>query len=396
MNVLVILSSGHNPKFMGCAGHAVARTPNLDALAAHGTRFTAAYTPSPLCAPARAAFAAGRRVQDIGFGDGAIADDGRMPGWAQRLRAAGIRVESLGKPDDPDADPDNIRHDRGVTNAACQWLAEAGKQPGAPWCLCLGYCAPHFPLAVPEPYLEDYPLESIPPPKLHPADGHARHAWIEDYDAGTRIEWDWSDAQRGVAAAHYLGLVSFVDEQVGELLAALDEGGLAERTLVLYSSDHGDNAGARGLWGASTLYEESAGIPMILAGPEMPHGGTVRTAVSLLDCHPTLLEAFGVEPEADLPGSSLLSLAADAYDPWRAVLCECHGAGAPSGAFLLRRGRCKYHYYVGYAPELFDMETDPEETRDLAGLPEYGALLAEHEALLRAICDPEEVDRRNK
>jgi choline-sulfatase len=85
------------------------------------------------------------------------------------------------------------------------------------------------------------------------------------------------------ALAGYFGLVSFLDEQVGKILAALEEAGLAATTRVAYTSDHGDNLGFRGLWGKATMYEESAGVPLLLGGPEVPAGAAYPTPVTLLD-----------------------------------------------------------------------------------------------------------------
>ena len=96
-NLLVIMADEHNPKMLGCAGHPLVQTPNLDALAARGTRFDRAYTNSPICIPARASFATGRYVHDIGYWDNAIAYDGRVKGWGHHLQEAGVCVESIGK-----------------------------------------------------------------------------------------------------------------------------------------------------------------------------------------------------------------------------------------------------------------------------------------------------------
>jgi choline-sulfatase len=429
---LILLSDEHNPDFASCARHALARTPRLDALAARGTRFASAYTASPICVPARASLATGRYVHRIGYWDNALAYDGRVPGWGHALRAAGVRVESIGKlhyrnAQDPTGfdrqllpmhvhggigqvwgavrDPLPVgrpappmlaerregesaynRYDRSIAAAARAWLEEAAARPRESWCLFVGFVAPHFPLVVPPRYLEAFPLERVTLPKRVAE----RHPWIEAMDAYTRVESGWGDEDRRRAVRLYLGLCAFLDERVGEVLDALERCGLAQDTLVLYTSDHGDNAGARGLWGKSTLYREAAGVPMILAGPGVAAGRVEHAPASLVDIAPTLLEWFGLEADAALPGASLLR----ALDPARAVFSEYHAIGAPSGAFMLRRGRWKYHHYVGFEPELFDLEDDPEETRNVAR--SAPARVREHEALLRRLCDPEAVDRAAK
>src|SRR5690606_18676501 len=134
-------------------------------------------------------------------------------------------------------------------------------------------------------------------------------------------------------------------------------------THVIYTSDHGDNLGARGVWGKSTLYEESVKVPMIVAGPDVSPA-VCDTPVDLLDLFPTILQLSGLNPQpemGDRPGRSLLEIAADKPDAERLILSEYHAAGSNSAGFMLRKGRWKYHYYVGFRPELFDLENDPEE-----------------------------------
>ena len=207
------------------------------------------------------------------------------------------------------------------------------------------------------------------------------------YDQG----FDETKLRRALAA--YFGLVSFIDHNVGRLIDTLAATGLAEETRVLYSSDHGDNLGTRRLWGKSTMYEEAAGVPMLLAGPEVPRGITCREPVSLVDVFPTVTEGTGLAPhpaDHDLPGTSLFGILRDA--PRRTILGEYHAAGAATGAFLIRKGRFKYVYYVGLPPQLFDLDADPQERRDLARDPGYARLVAQCEAELRRVVDPEAAD----
>ena len=147
------------------------------------------------------------------------------------------------------------------------------------------------------------------------------------------------------------------------------------------------------------MYRESTGVPLIVAGPGVPAGQVCRTNANLIDVAPTILESAGVRPEPDprpLPGRSLVALANATDDRERLGFSEYHAVGSPSGAFMLARGRFKYHYYVGFPPELFDLEGDPEEARDLAPDPGHAPVLREFETELRAMLDPEAVDRRAK
>ena len=192
-----------------------------------------------------------------------------------------------------------------------------------------------------------------------------------------------------MAIASYYGLCSFLDDNIGRVLAALDEAGLAGATRVIYTSDHGENLGARGLWGKSNMYEEAVRVPLIAAGPGVPAGRVCGTPASLLDCHPAILEGAGLDADPALPGRSLWTLG---EEPERAVFSEYHAAGATSGCFMLRQGRWKLIRYTGFEPELFDLEADPEERWNLAA--EEPRTVARLTAAMREVCDPDEVHRR--
>jgi choline-sulfatase len=177
----------------------------------------------------------------------------------------------------------------------------------------------------------------------------------------------------------------------------LDASGLAEDTLVVYTSDHGDNLGTRTFWGKSNMYEESAGVPLILKGPGVAAGRRVPTPVSLVDGYPTIVEAVG--PGAE-PGGGLAArrLAPPPRrggpEEDRTVLSEYHAVASITGIFMVRFGRWKYVHYEGYRPQLFDLAADPGETRDLALRTGHADVLDEGLRRLHAICDPEEVTAR--
>ena len=198
---------------------------------------------------------------------------------------------------------------------------------------------------------------------------------------------------RRVTAAYY-GTTTYLDRQIGRVLAALDDYGLTDSTRVLYTSDHGECLGARGIFGKFTLYDEAAAVPMIMAGPEVPEGKVVQTPVSLVDCFPTALECVGAELAGEgLPGRSLWQIAQE-DDHERTVFSEYHALGTEHGSYMLRRMRYKYNHYVGAPPQLFDLAEDPEELNDLSGRPDHQDLLRDCERELRALLDPEAVDGR--
>ena len=437
-NLLIIMDDEHNKKVLGYNGHPVVRTPNLDRLAARSTVYDNAYSSSPICVPARAAFATGRYVHDNRCWDNAIAYDGRMPSWAHVLRDAGHTVSSIGKLHYTGADIDGgfseqiipmhieagvgdlyglirdplpIRHqsehlarsigpgessytryDRDITGRTVEWLRTSGRaQHDKPWVLYTSFMAPHSPLIAPPEYYALYPHQHIElPTKRVPY-----HPWIQAWNDCYRFDsYFESDEQRRIAIASYYGLCSFLDANVGRILSALEETGLMHDTRVVFVSDHGDNLGSRALWGKSTMYEESAGVPMLAAGPGIAAGRRVRTPVSHVDFFPSILQSVGAGHllPPDLPGASFFDVADAPYQPGRAVFSEYHAAGGVSAAYMLRQGRYKYIHYTGFAPELFDLEADPEEVRDRAADPGMAPTLAHFGRLLDGICDPVQTD----
>ena len=445
MNTLVLMSDEHNPKILGCYGHPMAKTPHLDALADRGVRFSSAYCNSPICIPARATFATGQYINKIGYWDNGDPYEGSVQSWHHRLRGAGHPVESIGKLHFRSTDDDNgfeteriplhvveglgdlmglvrddlpvrggsykiaksakpgeseyTEYDRNITTEAVRWLHdEAPKHADKPWTLFVSWVCPHFPLTAPQEFFDLYPVGEVPWPKQYDKPERPRHPYLLDY-AGSLNYDDHFDAETvRIALAAYYGLCSFLDDNIGQVLKALSDAGLDGNTRILYTSDHGDNLGTRGLWGKSTMYEETAGVPLIMAGPDLPSGVVCDTQISHVDCYPTFLESNGValtEPERAYPGHSLFDII-DGAAPDRTVFSEYHAMGSTTGAFMIRNGQYKFVYYPKYRPQLYDLEADPEELTDLGDDPAYADMRAECEALLRRVCDPEEVDSRAK
>lgn len=441
-NLLFILSDEHQRDIAGCYGDKLAITPNIDRLAAQGVRFTNAYTPCPICVPARASLATGRWVHQTGAWDNAQPYHGELASWHGRLREAGHQVASIGKLHFRSTDDDNgfseeilplhvldgkgdligaLRdppptrgsapafaksagagqssyndYDRDVTAAACNWLRSAKAKAGnKPWALFVSLVRPHFPLTAPPEFFALYDPAKLPLPRLYGDAHRPRHPAVAAIRGNMRYDdFFESEAQVRLAIASYYAIVSYLDDNIGKILAALEGAGLAGNTRVIYTSDHGENLGCRTMWGKSVMYEESAAIPFIMAGPDVTQGAVVDTPVSLVDCYRSIAEAVGcaLPPEdATLPSHSLWAMAAGAK-PERTVLSEYHAAGSITGTFMIRHGRWKYIHHVGFRPELFDLEADPGETRDLAEAPGMAGVLVECEAALRRICDPDAVN----
>lgn len=440
-NVLFLMSDEHTRRALGCYGHPLVRTPNLDRLAARGVRFTDAYCPSPICVPSRASLATGRYVHRIRYWDNGHPYDGQIPSWGHRLGAQGHRVTSIGKLHYRSSADDNgfaeeilplhvvdgvgdllglirdplplrkknrayvtdagagessyTQYDRDITAASCHWLRhQAPHYRDQPWVLFVSLVCPHMPLIAPAAFFNLYPPAQMPWPiqadaaswPLHPALADLRQCFqfVEPYD----------EAEVRCAIAAYFGLCSFLDDNIGRILHTLHETGLAANTRIIYTSDHGEDLGNRGLWGKFTMYEESAGIPLIIAGPDIPSGQVCSTPVSLIDCFPTLTEWVGATPhpdDADLPGRSLLTTATAAA-PERTILSEYHAVGSRTASFMIRHGSYKYVHYAAYPPQLFDLATDADETCDLAANPDYRQVRTVCEKRLRTLLQPEAVD----
>ena len=224
------------------------------------------------------------------------------------------------------------RYDRALGDAACRWLRdEALSRPARPWVLFVSFVSPQNPMIAPLEYESWYPRECIGMPRAYRPEERHRHlapAGVErcmDHDA--YVEDD--DHVRATRASYY-GLCSFMNAEVGRALGALDATGQRERNRVLYTSDHGEMLGHLGYWAKSVMYEDSVGIPMIAAGPDIPEGAVMDTPVSRVECHPSIPEATGLplrDADAALPGESLFGIAKGRV-PARTVLSEYHDGGA--------------------------------------------------------------------
>ncbi len=446
-NLLLIMSDEHNPLVMGCAGHPDVFTPNLDALAASGTRFTNATCASPICVPARAALATGRHIFETGYWDNVDAYDGRTPSWHHALRQAGHEVVSIGKLHyrgwegddygfsesllpmhihggrgevkmllrDPPAsigdgsnmlrsaaagESDYTRYDQQITELAVQWLLDhrhRSESSGKPWVLTVNLVAPHFPLTVPQRFFDLYRERPLQMPKGYQfgVDEHA-HPFIQQYarHSGYNLHFRTEEDVRRALCGYY-GLVSYLDEQLGRILQALRDAGIADDTRVAYLSDHGDNTGARGLWGKSTMYVESVGVPLILRGEGIAAGKVQAAAVSHVDIFNTVLDAVGADLSTSTASTQSQSLLGP-IDVDRVVLSEYHTVGSKAAVFMIQDAHTKYVHYCDHPPQLFDLDADPQEMNDLAGLPDHQQRLSQWERRLRALCDPDQADRKAK
>lgn len=426
-NILLILSDQHNPHVMGCAEDSVARTPHLDALAARGVRFRSAYCPAPLCVPSRMAFLTGQHPSDIAVWTNQCVLSSSVPTFAHGLAAAGYetilcgrmhfrgpdqrhgflsrRVGDVGgsfpgvkgvdlgpiplsstgqsRPAVEIAGPGRQSYqvfDEHVA-AACRDVL-AGRSSGRPFAMVVGLVLPHCPYVCPKELFEEY-YEAVTLPEYPDGYFARQHPAIRDWRRRRGVLDLPAETIRRARAGYY-GLVTHMDALVGTMLEALAESGLAEDTVVVYTSDHGDMAGEHGLWWKSNFYEGSVGVPLIVSAPgRFAEGSKVDRVVSLLDLAPTLLEIGGGPELPHARGRSLLPflLPGDAeVADWPDVAFAEHytsGGGDPP-CRMVRRGPWKLSYYDGYdTPQLFNLHDDPGELNDLGHAPELSALRQE-------------------
>jgi choline-sulfatase len=437
MNVVLVLCDQLMPFLTGAYGCDAAITPALDRLAAEGVRYDAAYTPYPLCSPARAALMTGRYASDLGCWDNAAVLHADEPTFAHHLANAGWETALSGKmhfvgPDQlhgfrrrlttdvypasmdwvPTQDEDGrfvrgghavlytperagvapwtkfLSFDEETHFRALELLRERSiRRSDEPFLLVASYHHPHDPFVVTQELWDLYAGVNVPLPEPGEPNHTAMDVWAnEAHETDAFPAIADPDAQRHVRRA-YFGLVTYIDRKLGELVRTLEETGQLDDTVVVFTSDHGDMLGERGMVQKRTFYEWSVRVPLVVRYPDGRRAGeTVASPVSLLDLAPTLLDLAAVpeEERLRLDGVSLL-----AEDPERIVFSEYHVEKVRAPCFMARKGRHKLVEVVGHDTRLFDLEADPGEWTDLAGRPEVAAIQAELHAAIHARFDAE-------
>jgi choline-sulfatase len=268
-----------------------------------------------------------------------------------------------------------LHYDDHITTSAVQWLADR-KDDDRPFLLVVGLALPHCPFVAPRELYDGYRhrvgLPAVPvddDAAAHPVHQAMRRKQV---DGGVAEE----DLLRSLAAYH--ALVEVTDRNVGRIVAALDAGGLGNRTLLVYTSDHGESAGEHGLWHKSQLLDGAARIPMLVRWPgRVPTGGTCVQNVNLLDLGPTLLDAAGCPALPEVSGRSFRCLWEGRIDPWdNRTFSEIGGRHGPAFGRMVKRDDWKLIQYHGHPPLLFDLQADPGETRNLADEPAHATRLA--------------------
>ena len=268
----------------------------------------------------------------------------------------------------------------GIGAAEAVKLLERFKRTSQPFFLAVGFYRPHTPYVAPKQYFDMYPVERIDLPTLSEADrsrtpAAAYRSAFAEQDAAT-------DRQRKEAIQAYHASTTFMDAQVGQVVDALDRLGLASNTVVVFTSDHGYHLGDHGLWQKQSLFERSARVPLVIAGPTVTARGQVaRGVVELVDLYPTLAALAGLTPAAPLDGVSLSPMLTNP-----SIAVKDAAFSQVRNGYAVRTDRWRYIEWDGgkEGAQLYDMENDPAETTNLAADPKHAATVADLRARLAA------------
>jgi uncharacterized sulfatase len=417
---------------LGCYGHPLVKSPNIDRLAQQGVRFERAYCQYPLCNPSRSSMLTGRRPNtthvinnEARFRD-TIADTQTLP---QLFGNNGYFVARVGKLyhygvptqigtsglDDPaswaqvvnprgrdkDDESDIFSLVPGQFGGTLSWLADDGtdeeqtdgqgaaaaiklleEHRNQPFFLAFGCYRPHTPYVAPKKWFELYPTSSIrlaSVPTNH-RDGVPPAAFLSAKPEQEKL----TDELRRDAIQAYFASTSFMDAQIGKVVDALDRLGLADKTVIVFTSDHGYHLGEHGLWQKQSLFEESARVPLVIVAPGAKGRGSVsKRTVELVDLYPTLADLCGLPAPDYLAGKSLQPLLDDASAAWNKPAFT-QVQRPRFGGYSVRTERYRYTEWGdgSQGSQLYDHETDPQEYHNLADDPTQAQTVAELKQLV--------------
>jgi choline-sulfatase len=448
-NILFVMADQLAAPALPAYGHRVVQTPHLDRLARRSVVFDSAYCNFPICAPSRASMLSGRLPHAIESWDNASEFPAAVPTMAHYLRSAGYRTILCGKmhfigpdqrhgfeerlttdiyPADFAWTPDwsrgpehrptgvsmrpvveagpcirslQIDYDDEVEYKAMQRLHDLAREPQQrPFFMTVSFTHPHPPFVAPQRFWDLYRDEDIDMPRIPPIayeqlDEHSR--WL--YVAHAQNLYTVTDEHVRRARRAYYGMVSYVDEKIGHVLQVLEQTGLADDTLVVFACDHGEMLGERGMWFKQCFFEWSARVPLMVSLPARFKPARVGAHVSLVDLLPTFMEVAQdgqpFAPVDPIDGTSLVPLL-DGRDEGadRIVISEYSSEGVRAASRMVRQGRWKYIFTHGLAPLLFDLQDDPDEQTNLAGLARLAQVQARLHARLVQDWEPAQIHER--
>ena len=417
--------------------------PNLRRLAERSLRFSNCYTASPLCTPARGGFMTGRLPSKTGIYDNASLFPADVPSFAHHLRRGGYQTALSGKmhfvgPDQLHGFEERLTTDiypadfgwtpdyRKPGERIDWWYHNMGSVTGAgiaeitnqmefddetayqanrklydlarvkderPWCLTVSFTHPHDPYVARRRFWDLYEgcQHLLPEQPALPFEEHDPHSQrILEANDWRNFEISEDDIMRSRRA--YFANLAYLDEKVGDLLDTLER--TRQEAVILFTSDHGDMLGEKGLWFKMSFFDGSSRVPLMIAAPGLAPG-RVDTPVSMIDIAPTLCELAGIPDRETAPwidGESLLGLASDG-ERKTPVAMEYAAEASYAPMVSLRKGRWKYNRCALDPDQLFDLEADPQERVNRAGDPEAAQTLAELSAEADARWDLERFDR---
>ncbi len=443
-DVLLLMVDQMTVRAMSMYGNAVAKMPYLDKLASESVLFENAYCAAPLCAPARVALLTGRHPFSVNAFDNACEFPASIPTAAHYLRKLGYFSTLCGKmhfigPDQlhgfdsrlmTDVYPSSyawapswdkgpsyitsgvtcasiieagpcirslqIDYDDEVCYRSTQMLYDLARQRGRQsFFLTVSFTHPHHPFTITEEYWNRYAQQDIDLPDVRglpfeQLDYHSRGL----YFAHGRHLHDINSEHVRNARRAYFGMLSYLDDKIGHLLQVLEQTGLAGNTLVIFTSDHGEMLGERGMWHKHHFYEAAARVPLTLRLPGKLAPSKIDAPVSHIDLLPTLLDMLGeTEPLGRLQGNSLMP-ALQGGTVEHPIFCDYLAIGPCVPCRMIRMGDHKYMYTHGHDEQMFNVSQDPDEMTNLAKDSSSQAVKSQLKHALFEHWDPDEIDQR--
>ena len=435
-NVLMILVDDLNDWVGYMGGHPNAITPNIDKLARRGTSFLRAHANAPICGPSRASMLTGIRPSTSGiyfhvddrdltsmvrndttgisllpnyfenygyktYGVGKVFHLGDKAGVFDEYgglanfgpkppRRFNYDPEWFGKPKGTSTDwgvypeNDSLTYDYRIAD----WAIERLKRTTAtPFFMAVGFMRPHVPWYTSQYWIDIHPLDSIQTPSRKQNDWNdipAIAASVTDWPMMPEMKWMQRDRRWEKAVRAYLASVSFVDQQIGRVLEALEATGKESNTIVLLVSDHGYHLGEKDLFQKGTLWQRSSHIPMIWAGPGINDGNKSHALTSLIDVYPTLSELCELETPSYLEGQSLAPILSNNSRPMEHYVLTNHG---PKNYSVYHKNWHFISYFDG-SMELYDLEEDPNEWYNLIDKKELGTVVERLKLFLPSLAAP--------